>query len=112
MLDNVIKDAFRDARKSFGLIVRAGLIGALVGFLLTECSGFVFDGSWPSRVFVHFAALAFAIVVGYAASLTTGAVIVVGGLRSATKDLERITRSAMGMGGHYRTVDSVVDADA
>ena len=98
MLDNVIKDAFRDARKSFGLIVRAGLIGALVGFLLTECSGFVFDGSWPSRVFVHFAALAFAIVVG--------------GLRSATKDLERITRSAMGMGGHYRTVDSVVDADA
>jgi hypothetical protein len=109
MLDNLLQSGFRDLRKSVGTIIRTGLVGALVGFLLAEFSGLLFDGNWPARIFVHLAALALALTLGYAVALTTAAVITVRGLRSATQQFERATRSAMGTG--FRTVESVVDAD-
>jgi hypothetical protein len=53
--------------------------------------------------------LAFGLLLGYAVSLTTAAVLTVRGLRGATQQIEHMTRSAVGTGFH--TVDSVVDAD-
>jgi hypothetical protein len=78
--------------------------------VLTELFGLIIDGNWPSRIFVHFAALAFGLLLGYAVSLTTATVLTVRGLRGATQQIEHMTRSAMGPGFH--TVDTVVDADA
>ena len=109
MLDNLLQNGFRDVRRSLGIIIRAGLAGALVGFLLTELFGLILDGHWPSRIFVHLAAVALALTVGYAVSITSAALITIRGLRSATQQFERATRSAMGNG--FRTVESVVDAD-
>ncbi len=109
MLDSLLQTGVRDLRRSLGTIVRAGLTGALVGFCLTELSGLVIDGQWPSRIFVHLAAIAVALLLGYAVSATTAALIIVRGLRSATQRIEHMTRPAMGTGFH--TVDSVVDAD-
>lgn len=109
MLDSLFQAGFRDVRKSLGTVIRAGLTGALIGFLMAELSGLVIDGQWPARIFVHVAALAFALVLGYAVSLTTATVVTLRGLRSATQHIEHLTRSAMGSGSAY--VDSVVDAD-
>ncbi|MGO8946229.1 MAG: hypothetical protein ACLQUY_00915 [Ktedonobacterales bacterium] len=109
MLDTLLETSFRDLRRSLGAIIRAGLTGALLGFILTELFGLILDGSWPARIFVHLAAVAFALLLGYAVSLTTAAIITIRGLRSATRQLEHMTRSAMGTGFH--AVDSVVDAD-
>jgi hypothetical protein len=109
MLDNLLQTSFRDLRRSLGSIIRAGLTGALIGFVVTELSGLIFDGDWPDRIFVHFAAVAFGLLLGYAVSLTTAAVLTVRGLRGATQQIEHMTRSTMGTGFH--TVDSTVDAD-
>ena len=109
MLDNLLQSGFRDLRRSLGTIIQAGLAGALAGFLLTELFGLILDGNWPARIFVHLAALAVALTLGYAASITSAAIITIRGLRSATQQFERVTRSAMGTG--FRTVESVVDAD-
>jgi hypothetical protein len=109
MLDNLMQTSFRDLRRSLGSIIRAGLTGALIGFVLTELFGLIIDGNWPSRIFVHFAALAFGLLLGYAASLTTATVLTVRGLRGATHQIEHMTRSAMGPGFH--TANTVVDAD-
>src|SRR5215469_5829590 len=109
MLDNLLQNGFRDLRKSIGIIIRAGTAGALAAFVVTELAGMIFDVDWPTRVFVHLAALALALTVGYAVGMTSAALITVRGLRSATQQFERATRSAMGTG--FRTVESVVDAD-
>jgi hypothetical protein len=108
MLDNLLQNGSRDLRQSLGAIIQAGLAGALAGFLLTELFGLLLDGNWPARIFVHLAALALALTLGYAASITTAAIVTIRGLRSATRGFERATRSAMGSG--FRT-ESVVDAD-
>jgi hypothetical protein len=109
MLDNLLQSGFRDMRRSIGTIIQAGLAGALAGFLLTELFGLILDGNWPARIFVHLAALALALTLGYAVSITSAAIITIRGLRGATQELQRATRSAMGTG--FRTVESVVDAD-
>jgi hypothetical protein len=109
MLDNLLQTSFRDLRRSLGSIIRVGLTGALIGIVLTELCGLIIDGNWPARIFVHLAALAFGLLLGYAASLTTAAVLTIRGLRGATHQIEHMTRTAMGTGFH--TVDSVVDAD-
>jgi hypothetical protein len=109
MLDNLLQNSFRELRRSLGIIIQAGLVGALAGFLVTELFGLILDGNWPARIFVHLAALALALTLGYAASITSAAIITIRGLRSATQQLEQATRSAMGTG--FRTVESVVDAD-
>jgi hypothetical protein len=109
MLDNLLQNGFRDLRRSLGIIIQAGLVGALAGFLLTELFGLLLDGQWPGRIFVHLAALVLALTLGYAVSITSAAIITIRGLRSATQQFERATRSAMGNG--FRTVESVVDAD-
>jgi hypothetical protein len=109
MLDTLLQSGFRDLRRSLGTIIQVGLAGALAGFLLTELFGLILDGNWPARIFVHLAALAFALTLGYAAAITSAAIITIRGLRSATQQFERVTRSAMGTG--FRTVESVVDAD-
>ena len=108
MLDNLLQNGFRDLRKSVWDIIRAGTAGALAAFVVTELAG-IFDGDWPARIFVHLAALALALAVGYAVGVTSAALITIRSLRSATQQFERVTRSAMGTG--FRTVESVVDAD-
>jgi hypothetical protein len=90
MLDNLLQNGVRDLRRSIWTIM-------------------IFDGDWPARVFVHLAALALALTVGYAVGVTSAALITIRGLRGATQQFERATRSAMGTG--FRTAESVVDAD-
>ena len=43
MLDNLLQSGFRDLRRSLGIIIQVGLVGALAGFLLTELFGLILD---------------------------------------------------------------------
>jgi integral membrane sensor domain MASE1 len=112
---------FGDLRKKFfdgmwhaiGRIIRGGLIGFLLAAIAIEVAGYFLnsDGGasvWPPTIFTHVAALAFAIVAGYAVALTVAVAEGIKGMVSVAESLDDVAKTAVDSG--LNIVDNVVDA--
>lgn len=108
MILHLRQSFLRAVRHAIGSVLRAALIGFLIGGLALEVAGFVLDGNWPHRTFVHIAAAACALMLGYAAAMT--AVLVEGarGMLAAAELVEEEAKVAANVG--FNILDTAVDA--
>jgi hypothetical protein len=105
MFDHLRTQFFGAIREAIGKVFRGGLIGTLLGVIAIEIVGFLVDGGWPERVFVHVAAVAFGLALGYAIGATLALVEGVRGLVKAADDLAKVAAT-----GGYNVLDKVVDS--
>lgn len=108
MLDHLGRDFLRAIRHAIGRVLRGWLIGLLVGALLAEIAGFFVEGDWPSRPFVHAAAIALALTLGYAVAVTVAMVEGVRGMMAAATQLDDVAKVAATAG--LGVIDAAVDA--
>ena len=95
-------------RKALGRVLRAGMVGLVLGALAAELAGFFLNGGWPPRVFTHLVAGALALVLGYALAVTVAAVEGVRGMVAAVTQLDDVVKVTADRG--LDAVDAVVDA--
>jgi len=94
--------------KAIGKIMRALVIGMLAGGIIAEVAGYFIDGGWPDRQFVHVAAIAFALAVGYASAVTAALIEGVHGVVDVATQVDDVARAAVDTG--INAVDALVDA--
>jgi hypothetical protein len=95
-------------REAVWRVVRAGLIGVAVGALAVEIAAFALDGRWPPHPVAHVAAVAFALLLGYATATTVMLVEGVRGLGAAVSQLDDVARASAETG--LNVLDAMVDA--
>jgi hypothetical protein len=108
MLEHLGHEFLRAVRRAFGRVLLGGFIGLLVGGLAAEAAGFALDGGWPPRQFVNIAAIAFAVVLGYAVAVTRALIEGVRGLVAAASQVDDVAKAAVDTG--LNVVDAAVDA--
>lgn len=89
-------------------VVRAGVLGVLVGGVAGEAAGYFLNGGWPPQVFTHVASAAVALLLGYAAAITVTLVEGVRGVAGAVGQIDDVARA--GLDGGINVLDAVVDA--
>jgi hypothetical protein len=100
---------FRAVRQAIGRILRAALAGIVLGGAAGEAAGFFLNGgTWPPSTFVHVAAGAMAIILGYALAVTAALVQGVRGMVAAASHVDDVARAAGDAG--LNVVDTLVDA--
>lgn len=111
-VESLIKQFFDSVRHVIGEVVRAGLIGLVVGFALVEVAGVFIEGHWPFHPFVHVLAVAFGLVLGYAMAMTVAFFEGVKSIFSAVGQVENEIESAIrgAVEGSALRVGEVVDA--
>jgi hypothetical protein len=112
MFEPLLRQFFGAVRHVIGTVIRAGLAGLVIGFAAVELVGALFEGSWPHRVFVHIAAVAFALVLGYAVAMTMAFFEGVRGIFGAVSEVETEIEGTIRnvVGGATQGVQGVVDA--
>ena len=108
MLNTLGKDLIRFIRHAIWEMVRAGLIAMIIGIIVAEAAGFFLDKTWPTDLFVHVATAAFAITLGYAASMTAALVELIRGLAAASTHIDDVVKDVLS--GGVNVIDAVVDA--
>jgi hypothetical protein len=108
MLNTLSKDLIRFIRHAIWEMVRAGLIAMILGIIIAEVAGFFLVPGWPTGLFVHVATAAFAIVLGYAASMTAALVELIRGLAAASTHIDDVVKDVLT--GGVNVIDAVVDA--
>lgn len=106
MIANLRHNFLRSVRRAIGKVLRAALIGIVLGALAGEAAGVALDGGWPPHLFVHVVAIAFAVVLGYALAVTTALVEGVRGMVAAAEAVDDATKSEI------NRVESVLDPAA
>ncbi len=95
-------------RRALGRVLRAGMLGFVLGALIAELAGLALNGGWPPQIFTHAVAGALAVTLGYAMAVTVAAVEGVRGMAAALSQLDDIARVTADRG--LDVVDAVVDA--
>jgi hypothetical protein len=108
MLNTLGKDLIRFIRHALWEMVRAGLIAMILGIIIGEAAGFFLVKGWPTDLFVHVATAAFALVLGYAASMTAALVELIRGLAAASTHIDDVVKDVLT--GGVNVIDAVVDA--
>jgi NhaP-type Na+/H+ or K+/H+ antiporter len=108
MLARLRKALTRYVSTSLEHILRAAIIGILVGIIIGEALGFLLDSGWPEHPYVHIAAVLFGFLFAYAAAVTTALAAVIRGVIEVTASLENVAKLAANDG--IGVVDAVVDA--
>jgi hypothetical protein len=108
MFNTLSRDLIRFVRHAIWEMVRAGLIAMILGIIIAEAAGFFLVSGWPTDLFVHVAAAAFAITLGYAASMTAALVELIRGLAAASTHIDDVVKDVLT--GGVNVIDAVVDA--
>lgn len=108
MLDRLLRDIWRFTRHAFGMMLRGWLIAVILGAVIAEAAGYFIEGGWPQRVFVHVAAAAFALTLGYATGVTLALIELIRGLAVASTRIDDVVKAAAT--GGINVIDHVVDA--
>jgi len=108
MFKRLWQDVLRGMRAAVGRVVRAGLVGVVAGALAVEVAAFALDGRWPPHLIAHIAAVAFALLLGYATATTALLVEGVRGLGAAVSQLDDVVRASAETG--LNVLDAMVDA--
>jgi hypothetical protein len=101
MIERLGHQFFATVRHALWVVVRSGLIAALVALVIAEIAGAILDGGWPQRLFVHVAALALALVVGYGVAMTVAFFEGIRGLVTTASEIEHEIE-----GGLRTTIDA------
>ncbi len=111
-VESLIKQFFDSVRHVIGEVLRAGLIGLVVGIALVELAGVFIEGHWPFHPFVHVLAVVFGLVLGYALAMTVAFFEGVKSIFSAVGQVENDIESALrgAVEGSAQRVGEVVDA--
>jgi hypothetical protein len=107
-MDHLGGQFFRAVRQAIGRVLRAGLVGVALGGVAGEVAGYFIDGGWPDRRFIHVAAGAVALLLGYALAVTAALVEGVRGMVAAASHVDDVAQAAADTG--LNVVDAVVDA--
>ena|SRR5689334_18393763 len=111
MLNTLGGDLIRFIRHAIWDMMRAGLIAMIIGIIIAEAAGFFLVTDWPTShdsLFVHAATAAFAIVLGFAASMTAALVELIRGLAAASTHIDDVVKDVLS--GGVNVIDAVVDA--
>lgn len=108
MLNTLGRDLVRFIRHAIWEMLRAWLIGVIIGLIIAETAGFFLDPDWPTRIFVHVATAAFALTLGYAAAVTAALVELIRGLAAASTHIDDVMKDVLT--GGVNVIDAVVDA--
>lgn len=108
MLNTLSKDLMRFVRHALWEMVRAFLIALIIGIIAAEAAGFLLVSGWPTNLFVHIATAAFAVTLGYAASVTVALVELIRGLGAASTHIDDVVKDVLT--GGVNVIDAVVDA--
>jgi hypothetical protein len=108
MFEHLGRDFVRAVWRAIGRVLRAALIGVVLGCLVGEAAGFAIDGGWPDRVFTHVAAGTLAIALGYALAVTVALIEGVRGLVATAERVDDVARAATDAG--LNVLDAAVDA--
>lgn len=108
MFDHIRQSFFRAVRRALGRIVRAGLLGLLVGAAAAELAGFALNGGWPPQVFTHVTAATLGVLLAYAMGVTVALAEGVRGLVAAAGEIDDVAKAAASAG--INVVDAMVDA--
>lgn len=108
MFKQLWQDVLGAMREAVWRVVRAGLVGVVVGALCVEIAAFALDGRWPPHLIAHVAAIAFALLLGYATATTALLVEGVRGLGAAVTQLDDVARASAETG--LNVLDAMVDA--
>lgn len=100
-------------RHAIGAVLRALLIGFIVGVVLMEVGGGVFDygsiaAAWPHNLFFHIAAVFVGLVLGYAFAVTAAFRETIRGLRDVARGLEGDAGKVLG--GGRQDITHIVDS--
>jgi len=107
-LENLGRHFLRAVRQALGHVLRASLFGLVLGGAAGEGIGLAFGQGWPPSNFVHVVAGAFALLLAYAAAITTALVQGIRGLVAAASGVDDVVKAAADAG--VNAVDAVVDA--
>lgn len=108
MFKQLWQDFLRGMREAVWRVARAGFVGLVVGALSVEITAFALDGRWPPHLIAHVAAVAFALLLGYATATTAMLVEGVRGLGAAVSQLDDVARASAETG--LNVLDAMVDA--
>lgn len=111
MLNTLGGDLIRFIRHAIWDMMRAGLIAMIIGIIIAEAAGFFLVKDWPtspSSLYVHVATAAFAIALGYAASMTAALIELIRGLAAASTHIDDVVKDVLS--GGVNVIDAVVDA--
>lgn len=100
MLAYVEKGILGGIRRAIGAVLRALLIGFIIGVVVAEIGGAALDyqasaataatvnAGWPHNLFFHIAAIAVGLILGYGFAVTTAFRETLRGLRDVARGLE------------------------
>lgn len=108
MLNTLGGDLVRFIRHAIWEMLRAGLIAMIVGIIIAEIGAFFLVPGWPTSLFPHIATAAFALALGYAASVTAALVELIRGLAAASTHIDDVVKDVLS--GGVNVIDAVVDA--
>lgn len=112
MVELLVKQFFNAVKHVIGEVIRAGLIGLVLGIAIVELAGAFIEGHWPFHPFVHLLAVVFGLVLGYALAMTVaffeGVKSIFGAVGQVENEIEGTIRSAVE--GTAARVGDVVDA--
>lgn len=107
-MDHLWSTFFEAIKHAAWRVVRAALMGFVVGGIAVEVAGYFLNGGWPPQVFTHAASIAVALVLGYAAFVTVTLIEGVRGLAAAAGQIDDVARASVE--GGINVLDAVVDA--
>lgn len=111
-VERLIRQFFDSVRHVIVEVVRAGLIGLVLGLVLVELAGAFIEGRWPFHPFVHVLAVAFGLVLGYALAMTVAFFEGVKGIFNAVGQVENEIEGSIraAVDGTTHRVGDVIDA--
>lgn len=111
-VERLIKQFFDSVRHVLMEVIRAGLIGLVLGLVLVEVAGAFIEGRWPFHPFVHVLAVAFGLVLGYALAMTIAFFEGVKGIFNAVGQVENEIEGSIraAVEGSTQRVGEVIDA--
>jgi hypothetical protein len=101
VIERLGRQFFATVRHAIWIVLRSGLIAALIALVVAEIAGAILDGAWPQRVFVHVAAVALALVAGYGVAMTVAFYEGIRGIVTTASEIEHELE-----GGLRATVDA------
>lgn len=113
MVQYLEKGLLGHIRRAIGAVLRALLIGFIVGVVITEVGGVVFDqgtiaAAWPHNIFFHLAAIVVGLLLAYGLAVTALFRETIGGLIEAARGLEGDVGKLAGLG--RQDISHVVDS--
>lgn len=108
MFERLWAEFFRGVRQALGRVLRAWLLGVLLGGAALEITAYAVTRVWPPHPFTHIATIAFALALSYAFAVTVALVQGVRGLVAVTGQLDDVAKEAVNAG--INALDTVVDA--